>query len=108
MTFPNHTFDDDSITTEVAGLRNCVIVQRWAVVRCIDGSKFAVVSGFLAPKSVLEDLGAHMSLCRFEQIEFDVSNYSRRFGKGMQLHFANSVNDSHRIELATTDIHTRL
>ncbi len=29
-TFPNRTLDDDSITIEAAGLRNSVIVQRWA------------------------------------------------------------------------------
>jgi UBX domain-containing protein 1 len=27
-TFPNRTLDDDSITIEKAGLKNCVIVQR--------------------------------------------------------------------------------
>lgn len=29
-TFPNRTLDDDNVTIEAAGLRNSVIVQRWA------------------------------------------------------------------------------
>jgi len=29
-TFPNRTLDDYNVTIEAAGLRNSVIVQRWA------------------------------------------------------------------------------